>query len=54
MLANVSIKNYSSSKVRKVVLVLAIIGLTAVFITKNNPKVTPMKGTRLVQGFGGK
>lgn len=30
---------------------LVITGLEAIFITKNNPKFTPMKGTRLVQGF---
>lgn len=50
MLANVGIKKYASSKVIKLVLILDTIDLTATSITKNNPKVTPMKDTRLVQG----
>ena len=54
MLANVSIKNYFSSKVIKAVLILTTIGLIVISVMKNNPKVTPIKGTRLVQGFGGK
>lgn len=43
MLANVGIKKYIGSKVIKAVIVLAVIGLTVIFITENNTKVTPRK-----------